>query len=173
MSGRGTITSRVSVSPNSKIEWMRSFSPSSIDSSSEATSAMARMSSSVANGPCGSPLPGRITFAIEIRTRASGPTARVMATISGASRTPTRSVCRTVNVFGVTSAKTNSRIVMATVATISPARCICRTATTLASVVPPSWTSKVSSSTTFRYGAGFSAIRTMAFAPRFPSSRRW
>ena len=51
------MTSRTSVSPNSKIEWISSFSSSSIADSSEATSAIARISSSVTNGPSGSPRP--------------------------------------------------------------------------------------------------------------------
>src|ERR671935_145717 len=60
-SGRGTITSRTIVSPNSKIEWISSTSSSSICSSSEATSASWRSSRSVMNGPCGSPRPGITT----------------------------------------------------------------------------------------------------------------
>ena len=46
-SGRGTMTSRTMVSPNWKMEWMRSASSSSISDSSEATSAMVRISCSV------------------------------------------------------------------------------------------------------------------------------
>ena len=47
MSGRGTMTSRAIVSPNSKMEWISSFSSSSISPSEEATSALARSSCSV------------------------------------------------------------------------------------------------------------------------------
>ena len=59
MSGRGTITSRTTVSPNSKIEWMSSRSSVSIDASCAATSAIVRISSSVTNGPPRKPLPGQ------------------------------------------------------------------------------------------------------------------
>ena len=51
MSGRGTITSRTTVSPNSMIEWMSWRSSRSITSSSTATSARASSSSSDTNGP--------------------------------------------------------------------------------------------------------------------------
>ncbi len=47
MSGRGTMTSRTTVSPNSMIEWMRARSSRSITSPSTATSAMASSSDSV------------------------------------------------------------------------------------------------------------------------------
>ena len=47
MSGRGTITSRTTVSPNSMTEWMKARSVVSITSSSWATSAMASSSDSV------------------------------------------------------------------------------------------------------------------------------
>ena len=74
MSGRGTMTSRTTVSPNSKMEWISSFSSSSIDeSSSEATSAIARISCSVANGPSGSPRPGSTTLAMPTSRCATGP----------------------------------------------------------------------------------------------------
>ena len=63
MSGRGTITSRTIVSPNSKIEWISSFSSSSISPSLDATSAEARSSCSVMYGPSFKPLPGMSTFA--------------------------------------------------------------------------------------------------------------
>ena len=62
MSGRGSITSRTTVSPNSKIEWMSWRSSTSIDSSSAATSAIARRSSSVTNGPSLRPRPGSRTL---------------------------------------------------------------------------------------------------------------
>ena len=69
MSGRGCITSRTTVSPNSKIEWMSARSSRSIASSSAATSAIVRISSSVTNGPSLRPLPGRITLAKPMRPR--------------------------------------------------------------------------------------------------------
>ncbi len=119
-------------------------------SSSEATSAMARISSSVANGPWGSPRPGMSTLATFTSRRATGPTAVVIATMIGASRSATRSVCCTVNVLGVTSAKTNRTSVIPTVETSSAQRCTCRVTKIVASVVPPIVQSSVSSSTTFR-----------------------
>ena len=51
MSGRGTITSRTTVSPNSMMEWMRARSSVSITSPSRATSAMASSSDSVTLDP--------------------------------------------------------------------------------------------------------------------------
>ena len=71
MSGRGIITSRTRVSPNSKIEWMSLRSSPAIDSSSAATSAIVRISSSVMKGPCFNPFPGSTTFAKPINPRDS------------------------------------------------------------------------------------------------------
>ena len=51
MSGRGTMTSRTTVSPNSMMEWMRARSSVSMTSPSTATSAMARSSDSVTAAP--------------------------------------------------------------------------------------------------------------------------
>ena len=58
MSGRGTMTSRTTVSPKSMIEWMKPRSSCSITSSSWATSAMASSSDSVTL-PCASSSPLR------------------------------------------------------------------------------------------------------------------
>ena len=103
------------------------------------------------NGPCFKPLPGMITFASFSSPLASGPTSRVRKHQDRRRVIrPTRSVCWIANVFGVTSAKTNSRIVMATVEMISPAFSQCRTANDVAIVVPPIVASNVSRSTTFR-----------------------
>ena len=76
MSGRGTITSRTIVSPNSKIEWISSFSSSSISPSSDATSADARSSCSVMYGPCFKPLPGMSTLASSQQTLRERPEQR-------------------------------------------------------------------------------------------------
>ena len=62
MSGRGTMTSRATVSPNSMIDSISSRSSRSITSSSAAASTMPSSSCSDTNGPCLRPLPGRITF---------------------------------------------------------------------------------------------------------------
>ena len=101
-------------------------------------------------GPCFKPLPGMITFANRSKPFASGPTSRVRNTRIGAVIRPTRSVCWIANVFGVTSAKTNSRMVMATVEMISPAFSQWRTANDVAIVVPPIVASNVRRRTTFR-----------------------
>ena len=69
MSGRGSITSRTTVSPNSKIEWMSRRSSRSMTSSSAATSAIVRISSSVTNGPSFRPLPGSTTLAMPMSSR--------------------------------------------------------------------------------------------------------
>ena len=150
MSGRGTITSRAMVSPNSKIEWMSSFSSSSISPSSEATSAEARSSCSVMNGPSRSPLPGISALASRTRLFATGPSSVPMKEIGRATKSATPSVRWIANVFGVTSAKRNSSSVIATVATISPALSQCRTANDVATVEPPMVNSRVRNSTTFR-----------------------
>src|SRR5215470_15975323 len=57
MSGRGTITSRATVSPNVKIEWISSRSCGSMLPSSCPTSAIVRMTSSETKGPSLRPLP--------------------------------------------------------------------------------------------------------------------
>ncbi len=71
MSGRGSMTSRTTVSPNSKIEWMSSRSSVSIDDSLAATSAIVRISSSVTNGPPRRPLPGITMLASPMNMRVS------------------------------------------------------------------------------------------------------
>src|SRR5712692_7604742 len=60
MSGRGTMTSRTTVSPNSKIELIIWRSCVSMTSSDSATSSIDMISSSEATGPRGRPWPGRI-----------------------------------------------------------------------------------------------------------------
>ena len=62
MSGRGTMTSRATVSPNSMIDSMSSRSSCSITSSSAAASTMPSSSCSDTNGPCFRPLPGSSTL---------------------------------------------------------------------------------------------------------------
>ena len=62
MSGRGTMTSRATVSPNSMMDSMSSRSSRSMTSSSAAASTIPSSSCSDTNGPCFRPLPGRITF---------------------------------------------------------------------------------------------------------------
>ena len=62
MSGRGTITSRATVSPNSMMLSMSSRSSCSITSSSAAASTMPSSSCSLTNGPSLRPLPGSSTL---------------------------------------------------------------------------------------------------------------
>ena len=71
MSGRGSITSRTTVSPNSKIEWISSRSSVSISASSAATSAIERISCSVTNGPSARPRPGSTMLARPMKPRVS------------------------------------------------------------------------------------------------------
>ena len=106
MSGRGTITSRTTVSPNSMICSMRSRSSSSITSSSTATSARASSSSSDTKGPSLRPLPGSSTLAIPIRPRERilmGQKRASTATGPAASRAE-RSGCWMAQVLGAASA---------------------------------------------------------------------
>ena len=98
------MTSRTTVSPNSKIEWMSSRSSVSIESSSAATSAMVRMSASVVKGPDRIPLPGNTTFAKPMNSRVSRRSGRkpVTDTSSGEMNSAVRSLCCSANVFGTT-----------------------------------------------------------------------
>ena len=66
------------------------------------------------------------TFANFTSPVANGPTRRPSAMINGASASATLSVCWIAKVFGVTSANTNNRMVMPTVAMSSPAPSNCR-----------------------------------------------
>ena len=67
MSGRGTMTSRATVSPNSMMLSMSRRSSCSITSSSAAASTMPSSSCSETNGPCFRPLPGRSTLVRPMR----------------------------------------------------------------------------------------------------------
>ena len=97
MSGRGTMTSRTTVSPNSMIEWMRRRSSRSMTSPSVATSTVASSSDSDTKGPSLRPLPGTRTLARPMsardRRRTSGNPA--MAWTTGATRSAARSGCCT------------------------------------------------------------------------------
>ena len=67
MSGRGTMTSRTTVSPNSMIDSISSRSSCSITSSSAAASTIPSSSCSLTNGPFSSPLPRTMTLVSRIR----------------------------------------------------------------------------------------------------------
>ena len=69
MSGRGTITSRTTVSPNSMMLSISSRSSCSITSSAAAAPTMPSSSCSLTNGPCLRPLPGSSTFVSQISAR--------------------------------------------------------------------------------------------------------
>ena len=84
MSGRGTITSRTTVSPKSMIEWMNARSSVSITSSAWATSAMASSSDSVTFG-CGSSSPPPRPMSRSARPMSTAETAR-----TGGNRTRAR-----------------------------------------------------------------------------------
>ncbi len=110
MSVRGSITSRTTVSPNSKMEWMSSRSSVSMESSCAATSAIVRMSASVVNGPERSPLPGSTTLANPMNNRVNSRSGRkpVTETSSGEMKRAVRSLCCSAKVFGTTSNNVNT-----------------------------------------------------------------
>ena len=106
MSGRGTITSRTTVSPKVKMEWISSRSCGSMLPSSCPTSAIVRMSPSETNGPCLSPFPGSSTFASPMSARVGRLSTRPRKYTTGASASATRSLCRMPNVFAMASTTT-------------------------------------------------------------------
>ena len=120
MSGRGTITSRTIVSPNSKIEWISSFSPSSIEPSSLPTSAIERRSASETNGPCFRPLPGSSQFAMTIRPRVGAASSRPRNHTSGATASAALSECRTPKVLLIASTRTKYSNVNPTETSVTP-----------------------------------------------------
>ena len=174
MSGRGTITSRTTVSPKSMIEWMSARSCDSITSSSSAWSAMARSSCSDTNGPRFRPLPGRMTLVTPMRPRVitrigSRPTT---AATSGAERSAERSGCSIAHVLGAASANTKITAASITVATKSTPDPKCRSMSTATTDAITRWASSISSSTGLRKRSGCSTRRTNCFDQRRPSSSR-
>ena len=118
MSGRGTITSRTTVSPNSMIGSMSSRSSSSITSSSTATSASASSSSSDTNGPSLQALAGEDHVGQPDRAaradHRSGAEARERRDRRrDAAARPARGA-RTAHVFGAASASTNTTTTLTT-----------------------------------------------------------
>jgi hypothetical protein len=95
MSGRGTMTSRTTVSPKSMIERMSVRSSDSMTSALTATSARASSSSSETTGPAGRPLPGRMRLdspiSTHVRKRTGGKRASTETT--GATSKAARAVC--------------------------------------------------------------------------------
>ena len=116
MSGRGTITSRATVSPNSMMLSMSSRSSCSMTSSSAASATIPSSSRSDTNGPPLIPLPGRIQLAKPIRpwviTR-SGQN-RTSQDVGRAVTSAACSLCRTAHVLGIASVNTNSTTTLST-----------------------------------------------------------
>ena len=124
MSGRGTITSRATVSPNSMMLSISSRSSCSITSSSAAASTMPSSSCSLTNGPSLRPLPGSSTLVSPIRPRLmmrSGQN-RTSTSVKRAVASPARSACRTAHVLGIASANTKNTTMLTTEPTPRPRR---------------------------------------------------
>ena len=167
MSGRGTITSRTTVSPNSMIERMKARSSVSITSPSTATSAMASSSDSVTPDPrywpCSpmSRLARPISAPDTIRTGQN----RTTAETSGALNRAARSGWCTAQFFGTASPSTKMTTISNTVAAATPqapnqlwARIPTRVATT-------SWQMRTMRRTGLRNPWGFSVSRTSDLRP--------
>ena len=87
-SGRGTITSRTSVSPSSNTEWIILRSSSSTTPLVLAMSTSSRSSTSEENGPWRKPLPGVSALPMRISSRVSGPSSVASARTGAAIATP-------------------------------------------------------------------------------------
>ncbi len=119
-SGRGRITSRTIVSPNSMIEEMRARSSLSSTSSATATSARARISDSVTSGSRSAALSPGVTrrespMSRPDTSRTGGK--RMTAVTNGAANSAARSAWRTAQCFGTASAATKITTTSKTVAT--------------------------------------------------------
>ncbi len=174
MSGRGTMTSRTMVSPNSMIWLMSSRSSRSITSSSTAASTIASSSSSETKGPSFSPFPGRITLVRPMRPRESsrsGPN-RESAETGGAAMSAARSGCSMAQVLGAASASTKTTTTLRNVATATPHAPKSWSETMPVRVACTSWQTRTTSSTTLRNRSGCETSSTSRLAPRRPSSWR-
>src|SRR5947209_5900078 len=173
MSGRGTITSRTTVSPNSMIEWMRARSSCSMTSSCWATSAIASSSSSEMNGPSLRPLPGMMTLArpIRPRERTRSGQKRTRAATGRPARRAARSACWIAQVFGAASAITKMMQTSMPVAMTTP-HGPKRSARKPTRVAVTSWQVSSTSRMGFSHRSGCSVRRTRVGAPRLPSSSR-
>ncbi len=123
MSGRGIMTSRTIVSPNSMIDSMRARSSSSMTPSSTPSSATASSSSSDdTNGPCLSPDPGSTRLETAMRPRVARRTGanRATARTGRATASDTRSGLSTAHVLGAVSASTNTTPTSMAIATTMP-----------------------------------------------------
>src|SRR5579875_421767 len=172
MSGRGTITSRTTVSPKSMIEWMSARSPVSITCSSMATSAMASSSESLTPVvPRREPDRSRARRMRPSDTTRTGGKARTAATTGATSRAERSGFC-TAQFLGSASASTKMTTTSKAVAAATPqtpSQCSARMPTMVA---PTSWHTSTSSRMALRNSSGCSASRTRWCAPRRPSSAR-
>ena len=116
MSGRGTITSRATVSPNSMMLSISSRSSCSITSSSAAAPTMPSSSFSLTNGPSFKPLPGSSTLVSPISPRpirrngGNDTSQSVLRAVSSAAR----SAESTAHVLGIDSATTKNTTTLST-----------------------------------------------------------
>jgi len=166
------MTSRTTVSPNSKIEWMRRRSSPSIDASLAATSAMVRISSSVTKGPVFRPFPGRTTLATPMSrfdSQRSG-AKWVRNQSMGVSASAARSVCCTAKVLGATSPITKNRKICSTMPSTTPHAPAVPSSRTPMSVATVSCAMSTMSSTTLRVCSGRPSISASRAARRSPSS---
>src|SRR3954453_22395474 len=172
MSGRGTITSRTTVSPNSMMEWISWRSCDSISPSSTATSAMASSSSSETNGPAFRPLPGRMMLDTPIRPRASNRNGGKLtsAWMTGAVKRAARSECWTAHVLGAASANTKMITTSNSVAMAMPHGPKTWSATMPTRVAATSVVTRSRSSTGFSVRSGCSSSLMRVLAPGRPSS---
>ena len=170
------MTSRVTVSPKSMIEWMKDRSSPSITCSSWATSAMAFSSESVMY-ECGmlswsSPVAPMMRLARPMSSldsqRMGGKRIRVLTI--GALSNAARSACCTAQFFGTASKKTKMTTISNTMPSRTPSppkRC---SATMPTRVAETSWQIRTSSRIGLRKFAGSSTSRASWRAPRFFSS---
>ena len=122
-SGRGTIISRTTVSPNSIIDSMSSRSSCSITLSCAAASTIPKNSCSPMNGPCFSPSPFTMTLVSLINTvdAARNGQKRTSKEIGRAVVVAPRTGLSSAYVFGTASASTKNNITLIITPTATPA----------------------------------------------------
>src|SRR6266567_4471965 len=172
MSVRGVIASRTTMSPNSKIEWISWRSSRSMASSSAATSAIWRISSSLTNGPSLRPRPGSTTLARPIRPRESARNGGkfVKNERTGDTRSTARSVCWIAKVFGTTSKNTKKTAISTTMPSTNPSVPKCCSSRTPVRLADTSWHTRITSSSELSVRSGRSSSRASLVAPLRPSS---
>ncbi len=115
MSVRGIITSRATVSPHSKIEWMSSRSSCSSTSSSVASSTMLSSCSSEVKVEARG-RPGVTVLPSQASTSASGPSSSRAPRMTGAANRSTTRACTRPTLRGLAPTSTNDTAVMITAA---------------------------------------------------------